>query len=109
MAESLATACLKSLKEGKVAGQGLSHSRSLGVSSNQCTCSLSPWYRLLQLLPAYTGGGWQGRGQPRACGKVGASHICTRASVCVHAYTLIHSQKVSSNKLIKTNLPSDNP
>lgn len=82
------------------------------MSCNQRTCSLSPGLRLLLLL-ADTQGGWKGGRQLRECGKVGASHICTRARACTHTYSLslslTHRQKVFCNKLSQTNLPSDNP
>lgn len=96
---------------GKNRRMGLNCRGSPGVACYQCTHSLSLWLRLLLLLPpqAYTRGGWQGVGQPRGCGGVGANHIHTRARVITHTHSLTHSQKVSCNKPIKSKLPSDNP
>lgn len=63
-AESPATGCLKSVEEEKIGGWGLSHSGSPGVSCDQSIHSLSPWLRLLLLLPADTRGGMWGSWEP---------------------------------------------
>lgn len=63
-AESPATGCLKSVEEEKIGGWGLSHSGSPGVSCDQSIHSLSPWLKLLLLLPADTRGGMWGSWEP---------------------------------------------
>ena len=91
---------------GKDRRMGLNCRRSPGVSCDQCTHSLSPWFRLLLLLPppADTPGGQWGVRQPWGSGSQPHSYTGTRAHTHIHTHT--HSLMARRSLVINLLKPS---